>query len=368
MQYEIRKYTPDFKDQVIRLQTHSWSNSLKLNEAYLEWKYYDNPYISQPIIFLALCDGKVVGMRGMYGADWEVGVPRQKVLVPCAGDVVILPEHRNKRLFRMMTTAALKDLAQNDYKYTFNLSAGITTHLSCLAMGWKSIGIMKKMERRQIKNKVSEYIAKFYNRRRFTDQRTNNNPFYSLDEKSFHSKSNSYNNVHVGQSPQSKEMADLIERIGYDGRIRHFRDSRYFAWRYRDPFSDYRFLFWQRRRLEGYLVLRSSVNIISNVVNIVDWEAADVQIRHELLRLAIKWGNFYRLNIMSRTLEDSLLRILKNLGFQVSKEASTVKDYDPSLLIRPINDKLLKSDWLIANKNILDFNNWDLRMIYSDGY
>lgn len=368
MQYEIGKYTPEFKDQVIKLQTHLWSNNLKLNEAYLEWKYYGNPYISQPIIFLALCDGKVVGMRGMYGANWEVGVPRQQFLVPCAGDVVISPDHRNKGLFRMMTAVSLNYLAENDYKYALNLSAGITTHLSSLAMGWKSIGIMKKMERRQIKNKVSEYIAKFYNRRTFTDQRINNSPFYSLDEKSFHSKSNSYNYVHVGQSPQPKEMADLIERIGYDGRIRHLRDSKYFAWRYRNPFSIYRFLFWQRRRLEGYLVLRSSVNRQSNVINIVDGEATDVQIIRELLHLAIKWGNFYRLNILSRTLKDSFVRILGNFGFKISKDSSTLKHYDPSILIRPTNDKLLSSDWLIANKNILDSKNWDLRMIYSDSY
>jgi GNAT superfamily N-acetyltransferase len=368
MGYDIRRYTPEFEDQVVKLQTHLWSNNLKLNEAYLKWKYYENPYISRPIIFLALYGGKVVGMRGMYGAKWEATSPHQTFPAPCAGDVVISPDHRNKGLFRMMTAAALKDLDRRGYKYAFNLSAGITTHLSCLAMGWKSIGPLMKMERRNIKSRISEYLLKFYKKQKFFDQGEYDNPFHSLDEIGFHRKSNSYTNVRVSQSPDCKEMADLIGRIDYDGRIRHLRDNTYFSWRYRNPFSIYRFLFWQRKHLEGYLVLRASVNRESNVINIVDWEATDVKIVQELLYLAIRSGNFYRLNIFSSSLKDSFVPILKYFGFKVSKHSRRVRHHDPSLLIRSTNDRLSSSEWLMANKNILDFNNWDLRMIYSDSY
>jgi hypothetical protein len=46
-------------------------------------------------------------------------------------------------------------------------------------------------------------------------------------------------------------MADLVRRLGHDGRLRHVRDERYLAWRYRNPLYEYRFLVRESDRLEG---------------------------------------------------------------------------------------------------------------------
>jgi len=42
--------------------------------------------------------------------------------------------------------------------------------------------------------------------------------------------------------------------------------------------------------------------------------------------------------------------------------------YLPTVLVRPIRDEMLKGDWVLADSRLLDLANWDLRMIYSDGY
>ncbi len=71
MEYELLKYRPELKEQILKLQTHLWSlwsPDLALNRAYFEWKYDQNPYIDQPLIYVALCNGEVVGMRGLMGA------------------------------------------------------------------------------------------------------------------------------------------------------------------------------------------------------------------------------------------------------------------------------------------------------------
>ena len=70
-------------------------------------------------------------------------------------------------------------------------------------------------------------------------------------------------------------MAELAERIGYDGRIRHVRDEQYFSWRFQNPLSEYRFLFWDNGRLDGYLVLYRKVYPPGNdeLAYIVDWDA-----------------------------------------------------------------------------------------------
>ena len=75
MSYEIVKYTPEFKGQVVELQKHLWGADVALNAAYLEWKYEQNPYEDTPLIHLALCGGEVVGMIGRFGGRWQIGRP-----------------------------------------------------------------------------------------------------------------------------------------------------------------------------------------------------------------------------------------------------------------------------------------------------
>ena len=81
------------------------------------------------LIYLALCKEKVVGMRGFYGAKWEVGDSRQTAFVLCAGDLVIEPEHRRRGLFPRIMATALTDLAARGYAYVFNLSASTVTKI-----------------------------------------------------------------------------------------------------------------------------------------------------------------------------------------------------------------------------------------------
>ena len=57
MEYEIVKYCPEFKKQVVQLQTYLWSSDVALNAAYLEWKYEHNPYMKAPFIHLAVSEG-----------------------------------------------------------------------------------------------------------------------------------------------------------------------------------------------------------------------------------------------------------------------------------------------------------------------
>ena len=57
--YEIRKYTPDCRDQIVELQRGLWSGDTALNSAHLRWKYEQNPYLEHPLIYMALHEGRV---------------------------------------------------------------------------------------------------------------------------------------------------------------------------------------------------------------------------------------------------------------------------------------------------------------------
>jgi GNAT superfamily N-acetyltransferase len=146
--YEVVCYEPGLRGQVIELQSHLWSPNAALNTAYFEWKYERNPYVDAPLIYLAMHNGKAVGMRGFWGMQWEGGIPTQESIALYADDLVIAPAHRNRGLIPKIMAAAFEDLGKRSYQYAFNLSAGPITFLSSLATGWRSVGSMQPMRQR----------------------------------------------------------------------------------------------------------------------------------------------------------------------------------------------------------------------------
>lgn len=378
MGYEIVKYSPEFKQQVVKLQTHLWSPDVRLNSAYLEWKYERNPYMKAPFIHLALSAGQVVGMRGMRGAKWQIGCPAQTFLAPCAGDLVIAPDHRNRGLVAKIMEAAADDLADSGYTYVFNFSAGLATQLGSLTTGWRSVGPLETARFRGLRTRGREYTSHLRFVRRIAKRLlvflvARKQPFYFLDNNSAQRRGEAGRYVYVEQAPRPEAMAELVERIESDGRMRQVRDQEYFAWRFQNPLSRYRFFFWGDAALEGYLVLRTSVH--GKRVSIVDWEATNIKVRADLLQAVIQWGEFDKLTLWTATLPTEVKTLLHNAGFStVGKtesigRAHSVRASRPTVLLRAVRRDMLKeADWVIAHRRLLDLENWDLRMIYSDNY
>lgn len=362
--YEIAKYCPEFKSRVVELQTHLWSPDLAVNAAYLEWKYEQNPYSDTQLIYVALHGEKVVGMMGMYGAKWQIGHSSQVLPVLCAGDLVVAPEHRRRGLFTRIMQTALNDLANSGHTYAFTLSAGPASLPGCLAMGWRSIGSLQTMYRESISHGVSKYASK----RLFLSSAEKEHPFHSLDRNCSQRRLQIGPCVSVQQTPRPEAMAEFVERIGSDGCIRHVRNRQYFTWRFQNPLSLYRFLFWKDTRLEGYLILQTSVYTDKVSVSIVDWEANNMQVRADLLQAAIHWGNFVDLRTWSATLPQDAKTLLQNTGFNSADETGSIPGTYSTVLARPVRDEMLKADWVLANRRLLDLADWDLRMAYSDTY
>lgn len=163
-------------------------------------------------------------------------------------------------------------------------------------------------------------------------------------------------------------MADLVERIGTDGRMRHVRDEQYFAWRFGNPLNVYRFLFWEDARLEGYMVLQKRRHTRGGETRILDWEATHPQVHEDLLYAAIDRCHSTVLSTWSATLGERTARLLQAAGFRRVNETQGVRHYRPGLLVRAVRDEMQEADWVVAGRRLLDMANWDLRMIYSDGF
>lgn len=362
--YEIVRYRPEFKTEILKLQTHLWSPDLNLNARYFEWKYELNPYLDSILIYMALGDRKVVGMRGMYGARWQIGNSNHSFLVPCAGDFVIDPDHRNRGLLTEIMKAAFSDLDKLGHKYVFNLSAGRITLLGSLAMSWRSVGSMEVMKL----HRNSETNKKPTVKRTLHPSDEILHPFHYLDRICLKRSHNVSPHVQSAESPRPEEMAELVARVGVDGRISHSRDKQYFTWRFLNPLSLYRFLYWQGSKMEGYVVLQTPVLGDNINVNIVDWLSNNLEVLTELLHVVVQLGDFANINIWTATVPEDVKKVLRNFGFSYSENTTSITKSKHMLLLRSISNKLLGEDWILENHRLLDMTNWSLRMAYSDNY
>lgn len=376
MQVEIVKYQPDLKDEIVKIQTHLWGPDMSLNKAYFEWKYECNPYIRNPIIYLALKSGKAVGMRGMLGTQWQVGSERKTFIGLYPDDLVIAPAYRNAGLIAKIMKTAFDDLSILGYEYAFNLSASPITFLASLSIGWRSIGSMQpvtltcepRLPIRHMRKIVSglPLIWRFANRipsLRFMKK----TPLFSwLDKPQTRLDRLENSRLFISKTPDPVAMAELVKRLAYDGRLRHIRDKEYFAWRFKNPFRDYRFIFWKEDFLKGYLVLQGHFpdNQSRGEVNIVDWEATSIPVLTELLGTAIQHGKFEQMSTWTATLSAEKRAILAEAGFVPIRPTEGSK-YKNCVITRPIRDGLPPEKWMISDRRLLDLSNWDLRMLYS---
>ncbi|MGH9369324.1 MAG: GNAT family N-acetyltransferase [Thermoanaerobaculia bacterium] len=370
--YEIVRYRPDFRDAVARLLTHLLSPDQSVNKAYMAWKHEQNPYRREPLIYLARCGGEVVGMRSFLATRWEAGSPAETFEALHAGDFAIAPEHRDRGLVSRIMQTAFRELRDEPYPYAINLSAGRVTHLASLAAGWRSAGPVDPIGRRFLRAATLLRVRGRLSRIPFVGGLASRlavrasgalAPFSRLDRIEARRQGRLGPRVMIGRTPLSEAMAELVSRLPFDGRIRHVRDERYFAWRFRNPLRNYRFLYWDEKRLEGYLVLQTGRPPLGRV-HVVDWEARDEVVRADLLHAALDGGEYPELVAWATTLAPAARRLVEENGFRPVDREKKARGI-PCVLVRPIREEGLSGDWTVAGRRLLDPADWDLRMIYS---
>jgi len=164
LSYAFIEYTADYHDAVIDLQRLLWSRDRATNAAYLNWKYVQNPYLPDPVITLALHDGYLVGMRGAWGACWRLASGQDTVVIPCAGDTVVTPDHRGRGLLKGLNQSLLKMLEQKGFPYVLNLSASKPVLYGSIKDGWRSVTNYDELSRTQpiLKNSLARKMLNIF--------------------------------------------------------------------------------------------------------------------------------------------------------------------------------------------------------------
>jgi hypothetical protein len=248
-------------------------------------------------------------------------------------------------------TFAHADLAARGHPLALNLSAGPTTYLASLRTGWRTTPSLELLERRV----------------EWTDASGPSEAPADLLAALDAAAGAAGGALSLAATPRPAAMAELVARLPADGRLRHVRDGRYFAWRFENPLSRYRFLFWDESRLEGYLVLRVPLRTGNPWVQLVDWEASNPRVRAALLGAALVLGRFPGARIWAGTLDPTSRALLAQHGFRPPiRSPGRPRLHAPTVLIRALGSRGPRA-WTLAGRQLLDLASWDLRMLYSDG-
>ena len=392
--YQLGLAAPDLMDQVARLRQQFWGGTRADNLAYLKWRYLTNPYLTDPLIYLAFHEGRVVGMRAFYATSWMVHGLDEPQILPCGTDTGIAEEHRDKGLFAELTDFAIAGLIDRGFPYVINLSATPANLVtSVMTMGWRKVGSFEPLIRSttspsevgaavetgtaaSTSNPLAQRLKRATWLRRLVRQTRTiqrnafaGNPFSDFDAYLRRSTENA--SVAVTAEPRPRAMAKLAKRFDDPQRLHHVRDETFFSWRYRNPlatsrFSPYlvhrRFLFLGGSDARAYAVLQAHPG--NHLVNLVDW-AGDEGAFGELLDIAITGLESKRIGIWGATLPTAFRNRLGESAFEPD-------DQNPNARREGFIVKALlpteSAPWVMGDRRLLDMSSWDLRMIQSDAF
>ncbi|MEO8753022.1 MAG: GNAT family N-acetyltransferase [Casimicrobiaceae bacterium] len=372
MNYDVVRYRPELRPGVIALYRHLISDDPVLNDCYFRWKHETNPYVDEPHVYVALCEGEVVGMRGFQGARWHLGNSGVRASWLLACDLAVDPAHRRKKLFYRIMQFALADLMKRGFESTLSWSANPITYSASLRSGWRLVGPYATWEIRTKRaaraRKMGHHLSTWPIAWRLAGVPAAlalHRGFGALD--AAWSKAPASKCLSIARASEPEAMSELVARVGTRS-IQHVRDAAYYEWRYRNPSCDYRFISWKEQRLEGFMVLQLARLGNAADIRIIDWQASEPEILEKMLSRVARTGGFDMLSIWTATLSEGFTKSLHSLGFRQKDESNGTPHYRPGLLAfgtAGADDLKPGADGADMFSSL---GKWDLRMAYSDAF
>jgi GNAT superfamily N-acetyltransferase len=371
--YEITRYRPELRPGLLALRRHLFpGDDERRNESYFQWKHEENPYSDGPIAYVALSGGEVVGARAFQGARWRLGDAGATADWLIACDLIVHPAHRGKGLYHLLMRHALAELAAGGHGCTLNWSANPVNYGASLRSGWRLVlpyttwwleapGVRRarRLHDRLAGSPVAWRLGLAVHRLAI------HRGFAALD--AAWSRLPPAEPLRLERDPRPDTMGELVD-AGGSPLIHHVRDATYYRWRFRNPRSEYRFVYWHESRLEGFVVLQVARGARSADLRIVDWEASRPDILEGMLLRLVRAGGYDGLTIWSATLPEAVRGLLSRLGFSSRDESLGNPDYRPGLMaVGPGGSDLQLADAVDA-RLLRDPARWGLRMAYSDAY
>ncbi len=322
-------------DEVVALGATAFQRQPALYRAYLEWKYLRNPYLLDPLIYVARdTQGRAVAMRGFYGARWRT--PSGDFDMPCADDFAVAAAQRTTGVARELMRSALADVATRGVQYVVNASGGRATVLQSLAMGWKSVLAVDPFERP---------VARL---RRGLQALQRRRSLAFLD-----------GTAGVTAMPDASELADLACRCEIRSGVRHVRDAAFYRWRYANPEREYRFLVAEANgRITGYLAIGLQQPRATTLpLYFADWEAETPAVERDLLERGVALCATRPIRVWAAGVSAETRSQLERLGF-VQAQLELRAQGMPCILVRDLTSNA-------SGAGAIERADWNVRLIDS---
>ena len=366
MGYEVVRYRRELRPGVIALLEHLGSSDAALNDAWFRWKHEENPYTPEPVAYVVLCDGEPVAMRAFHGARWRLNEEGATQSWPCACDLVVAPSHRGAKLSWRIMDFALADLRARGTSAVLSWSANPITYTMSRRMGWQLAAPYLPWKRQTARARRWRALGDRM-RRWPLAWRAASVPGSIALRRQFRAMDAAWQRastpfVTLGREPRPDAMGALACRTSA-ALMGHERDAAYYRWRFGNPMSDYRFLYFDESDLEAFIVLHRARGGRAADFSIVDWEASRPELLETMLSALVEAGGYDTLSIWSSTLSTAIRSAFERHGFAAFDDTRGDPDYRPGLLAIGCAGSTPEplAPWSSAA-------HWNLRMVYSDYY
>lgn len=311
---EILEYKEGDKNKILELFNISFNK--EMSSEYWDWRFKQNPFFQQPLIYLMWDKNKLIGHYAV--SPVEMIIDGEKKLTALSMTTMTHPEYAGKGIFSKLASSLYKDLAN---KYKFDMVWGfpnLNSHYGFIKnLGWNDITLI---------------------------------PMLSL-----HLKNHKLNNLDIIYDVKKnfdKYHSDLLISKT-DNKVKINKTKEYLNWRYSsNPDFDYKIIEINQYNFAAYKIIKSFENVEKYEIDILEFYCKEDINNLLLLINAIileEQKAIIKVNLWNSIFSKEQI-FLEKMRFQQSSPITY-------LSCLPFNE----------NKNIIsDYRNWEIDFGYSD--
>jgi len=333
--FTYKKFSSEYKEQVIRLLDNLWHFPDDEKYAYFKWKYEDNPYTETPEAYVALDGDKVVAFRGYMVQPMKVG---DKIILNAQlADTVTHSEYRRRGLFKSITQFSIFEIERNPkIRVSLNSSSGGPTVGGYTQLGWKPLVSRGHLFRFTLCGVVSKLLK--------LTKKQISEPVYSKNSSLIIT---------------NELRADDIASIKYEySKISHLHEAKFFRWRLKNPRNRFVYAYLYRNiKLAAYYVL---ADLGDGRYDIVDFNAENGEDLKTLLSFFCKKIKPLYVSLWTVGISNTLFQRKGNYGFVHIQPLLNKFDKfkKPPFLVRQFGED--------AKTDFYNCASWDLYKIIAD--
>ena len=340
----IIRYKQEHREDALELLKHLWNDLDETRQRELfTWRYLNNPFTTNPVIYLAMHKNLVVGFRGFVVHHFVKGLA-EPFPVYSPADTIIHPEYRGKRLFYRLNHSFFEDFqfSGKDKGIILNLSSNEQSTPLNLKQGWQATDGLKRFGLRfSLRNALLI-------RSGLGDAEWPKTS--SIQGRGFQ--------IEVGDTLRTAELAGFHLKIRPSNRITPLRDASFYRWRYDYESGCYRFVYhYQHGELTGYLVIKKLTD-----TQYLLWEYAAInpQVLRRMISKAIRKIRIPFLRTWVLSANDG--RLLRKCGFVAppTRLWQLLGKIRLPVLVRPVKERYQEEDFILEGLDTRSIENWQL--------